>query len=94
MPKKMILPDNFAKFCDFYKKSKDSFADLELINSELKANKQISLFARTGDGSLIGFWNLNKDNSLENCPIIWIDSEGEPNVSFPEIGPNIIRQKL
>lgn len=82
------IPSNFKNFVQFWEKAEEPFIDIELIpdgqnmlNRLVKTKKKLDviIFAQHGSGSLIGFWNHQEKKSLSEVPIVWIDSNGEPN---------------
>ncbi len=82
------VPSNFKNFVQFWEKTEEPFIDIELIidgqnmfNRLVKTKEKLDviIFAQHGSGSLIGFWNHQKKRHLSEVPIVWIDSNGEPN---------------
>ena len=61
-----------------YSSSKQKVADF--VGPEL-AEAIIPIF-QLGHGSLIGVWLREPDGNLENSPVVWLDSEGDPTEVF------------
>ena len=55
-------------------------ADDHLVHSLGKAVPKASLivFGQHGSGSVVAFWRRDARTPLGRCPVIWLDSEGEP----------------
>ncbi len=55
-------------------------ADDDLIDSLGKAVPEDSLipFGQHGSGSLLALWRTDPRMPLGRCPVIWLDSEGDP----------------
>ena len=59
--------------------------DDHLIAHLGKAVPKASLiaFGQHGSGSLLALWRRDKQTALARCPVIWLDSEGDPIEALP-----------
>jgi hypothetical protein len=89
-PEATQVPDKLRKLCEFADKDSDYFGcDFRLLedgkriilrgmDNDESAASQFAIFARDSSHALYGYW-LYDNRSIENAPIVYIDSEGCDN---------------
>lgn len=86
-------PDNLLRVYEYLQRGNEGSLELHvpflgterilrLVGSQLSADL-IPLFTMA-NGGVIAVWIQNKSLSLENQPIVWLDSEGSPSEVFAE----------
>lgn len=78
-------------FYEFCRTVDGPFCDFEVVENEKQwlnslllpeAESFLKVIGMQKNGSLICFWSYEDELSLEQQPIVWLDSEGSPNAVF------------